>query len=401
MHRMVTAPICTYSSNAITRAQSRAGEWNASFDFDVESITTATLLNIASTNESLADSSRSLCNSTGAFCRNQQYSITAVTTSAGAIAERYAYSAYGEPTVCDGSGSTLSQSAIGNRYLYTSREWDTTVGLFHFRARWMSPKTGRFMQRDPVGYLDSENLFEFLQSNPLARVDPSGLSGIDSISNAIARLAPALAAAHARYQAALAAVTAAAAKLQEAICSRSPQAIQAAQRALQQAQQSLSSESSALQQEIRNFLQVFGSHQDAIRLQNMLTAIRQNEAAISTLLRRLQTLGPKFNNVITNSPTTPGTCRDTAKKLFDACPKDLNPQYIRVWCKEGGPVCGSDGTVMGNDHVVLRCGNYVYDSFNRQGTPFDDWFKNLITNRLIENPTFCTEVLRSVDPSTH
>jgi hypothetical protein len=55
---------------------------------------------------------------------NQQYSITAITTSAGAIAERYAYSAYGEPTICDASGSALNPqlSTLNNRYMYTGRE---------------------------------------------------------------------------------------------------------------------------------------------------------------------------------------------------------------------------------------------------------------------------------------
>jgi hypothetical protein len=60
-----------------------------------------------------------------------------VNTSAGDIAERYAYSAYGEPTICDGSGSELASSSINNRYSYTGREWDATVGLYHFRARRM------------------------------------------------------------------------------------------------------------------------------------------------------------------------------------------------------------------------------------------------------------------------
>ena len=90
------------------------------------------------------------------FHRNQQYSITAVTTSAGAIAERYAYSAYGEPTICDASGSVLASSAINNWYSYTGREWDANVGLYHFRARGMSPKTGRFLGRDPIDYEGSE-----------------------------------------------------------------------------------------------------------------------------------------------------------------------------------------------------------------------------------------------------
>ena len=111
------------------------------------------------------------------YHRNQQYSITAVTTSAGAIAERYAYSAYGEPTICDGTGSVLATqiSSLGNRYTYTGREWDATVGLYHFRARWMSPKSGRFLTRDPVGYNGSPfGLYESLLSNPIRYADPTG-----------------------------------------------------------------------------------------------------------------------------------------------------------------------------------------------------------------------------------
>ncbi|MFN9605721.1 MAG: hypothetical protein ACK6A7_20125 [Planctomycetota bacterium] len=60
---MVTAPIPLYSPNDITRAQSRAGGWIASFDFDGPPTSTP--------------------------------AVTAITTSTGAIAERYAYTAYG------------------------------------------------------------------------------------------------------------------------------------------------------------------------------------------------------------------------------------------------------------------------------------------------------------------
>jgi RHS repeat-associated protein len=105
---------------------------------------------------------------------NQQYSVTAVTTSSGAIAERYAYSAYGEPTVLNASGSALASSAINNRYSYTGREWDTTVGLYHFRARWMSPKAGRFLTRDPIGYGGQDRfLLRFLSTKDqeLGRID--------------------------------------------------------------------------------------------------------------------------------------------------------------------------------------------------------------------------------------
>jgi RHS repeat-associated protein len=108
------------------------------------------------------------------YHRNQQYSITAITTSTGAVAERYAYTAYGQATILDASASVLSSSAINNRYTYTGREWDATLALHHFRARWMSPIAGRFLSRDPIGYFDRVGLYECgLRLNAL---DPRGLS---------------------------------------------------------------------------------------------------------------------------------------------------------------------------------------------------------------------------------
>ncbi|MCU0713153.1 MAG: hypothetical protein MUC43_13925 [Pirellula sp.] len=85
------------------------------------------------------------------YHRNQQYSITAMTTSTGAVAERYTYTAYGQPTFLNASGTPIGnqQSKIANRFTYTGREWDETLGLHHFRARWMSPLAGRFLGRDP------------------------------------------------------------------------------------------------------------------------------------------------------------------------------------------------------------------------------------------------------------
>jgi RHS repeat-associated protein len=110
------------------------------------------------------------------YHRNHQYSITAVTTSAGVIAERYAYSAYGQPTILDASASVLSASAINNRYTYTGREWNATLGLHHFRARWMSPSAGRFLSRDPIAYKGSPYcLYEAFDSRSLQETDPSGM----------------------------------------------------------------------------------------------------------------------------------------------------------------------------------------------------------------------------------
>jgi RHS repeat-associated protein len=81
-----------------------------------------------------------------------------------------------DATGSDVLGTVIASSAINNRYSYTGREWDATVGLYHFRARWMSPKTGRFLGSDPIGYEVSEGgLYEFIDGMPLTESDPMGL----------------------------------------------------------------------------------------------------------------------------------------------------------------------------------------------------------------------------------
>jgi RHS repeat-associated protein len=106
------------------------------------------------------------------YHRNHQYSITAMTTSTGAVAERYAYTAYGQPTILDASGTVLPTSNFSIRTSYTGREWDATLGLHHFRARWMSGLTGRFLSRDPMGYIDGFGLYTSFVC--IGRLDASG-----------------------------------------------------------------------------------------------------------------------------------------------------------------------------------------------------------------------------------
>jgi RHS repeat-associated protein len=119
------------------------------------------------------------------YYRNQQYSITAMTTSTGAVAERYAYTAYGQPTILNATGSPIGnqQSQIANRYTYTGREWDETLGLHHFRARWMSPLAGRFLGRDPIGYVGDLELYAYCSGYVLSALDPSGLDWLDNLAN--------------------------------------------------------------------------------------------------------------------------------------------------------------------------------------------------------------------------
>ncbi|MCE9635712.1 MAG: RHS repeat-associated core domain-containing protein [Planctomycetes bacterium] len=102
-------------------------------------------------------------------------SVTQVTGPAGSVVESYEYDPYGKPTMKDIGGSTISASAIGNSYLFTARQLDEETGLYYFRARHYSPELRRFIQRDPLEYVDGPNAVSYVLSNPSRACDPSGL----------------------------------------------------------------------------------------------------------------------------------------------------------------------------------------------------------------------------------
>jgi len=108
------------------------------------------------------------------FHRNQQYSVYALTDSSGNVSERYAYTAYGQPTFLNASATVQTSSAANNRYTYTGREWDQTIGLTHFRARWISGVVGRFISRDSIGYGDGLSLYRNFFG--IRDLDPTGFN---------------------------------------------------------------------------------------------------------------------------------------------------------------------------------------------------------------------------------
>ncbi len=74
-------------------------------------------------------------------------------------------------------------SSFGNPYLFTGRPSDTLLveeGRFRRiqdnRNRMYDPHHGRWFQRDPLGYVDGSNLYEYAQSLPIDLVDPDGTS---------------------------------------------------------------------------------------------------------------------------------------------------------------------------------------------------------------------------------
>jgi RHS repeat-associated protein len=128
------------------------------------------------------------------FLNNRLGSIMALLNAdqADSVLEYYRYSVYGEPTVLqaidlggDGREDTpldladnlhlAAQSAFGNAYLFAGRRFDASTGRYYFRYRYYDPRSGRFISRDPVGYVDGMTLYAYSRNNPVNWLDPFGL----------------------------------------------------------------------------------------------------------------------------------------------------------------------------------------------------------------------------------
>ncbi len=101
-------------------------------------------------------------------------SITAITDKDGNIVERVKYGLYGIPTILDKDGNEIVESTIGNTYMFQGRRYEKSLNMYYYRARFLDPTTGRFLSPDPLGYVDSLNLYQAGNMNLVNFVDPLG-----------------------------------------------------------------------------------------------------------------------------------------------------------------------------------------------------------------------------------
>ena len=102
-------------------------------------------------------------------------SVVALSDVNNVIVERYSYDVFGAPTIYDVNNSQISQSVIGNPYMFTARSIDHETGLYYYRARMYNSVIGRFLQTDPIGYEDGINVYAYCGNNPVNFADPMGL----------------------------------------------------------------------------------------------------------------------------------------------------------------------------------------------------------------------------------
>jgi uncharacterized delta-60 repeat protein/RHS repeat-associated protein len=106
------------------------------------------------------------------------YNVTALASANGAVVERYLYDPYGARTILTPTWGSRSSSSFAWVYGHQGGRLDGFSGLYHFRNRDLSPTLGRWMQKDPLGYVDGMNSYQYVHSNPAAHLDPSGLRDV-------------------------------------------------------------------------------------------------------------------------------------------------------------------------------------------------------------------------------
>ena len=80
-----------------------------------------------------------------------------------------------EKRVFDPWGKIASGSLANVPIGFTGQFFDVDTGLYLYKTRHYSPRLGRFLQQDPIGYAAGLNLYAYCGNNPVNYTDPLGL----------------------------------------------------------------------------------------------------------------------------------------------------------------------------------------------------------------------------------
>jgi RHS repeat-associated protein len=94
-------------------------------------------------------------------------SVRVLSSPTGNEAATYRYAPFGVL-------ATAPMDSPYNPLRYAARRLDGVLGTYDYRSRQYNPESGRFVQRDPIGMIDSTNVYIYVANNPLSSTDPTG-----------------------------------------------------------------------------------------------------------------------------------------------------------------------------------------------------------------------------------
>ena len=125
-------------------------------------------------------------------CNDANMNVTALIDPAtGEVVERYVYDAYGKATFYDDSWNAVSwEDSKQNNVLYCGYRFDPETGLYQVRRRYYHPTLGRWVTRDPRGYVGRASLYDYGASTPATSTDPAGAEPVRPMQPATGRMNP-------------------------------------------------------------------------------------------------------------------------------------------------------------------------------------------------------------------
>jgi len=101
--------------------------------------------------------------------------LLALVDHTGTPVARYRYDAFGQPTVRDGAGTGAPPATAPVEEPLFGAMWQLgAAGLYATPVRAMDPRTGQFLARDPVPFLDGPSPYSYACQAPLDVIDPRG-----------------------------------------------------------------------------------------------------------------------------------------------------------------------------------------------------------------------------------
>ena len=98
-------------------------------------------------------------------------------TGSGAEVADFRYDSFGNLRSSTGVEGDREELAGGD-FRFQGQWLESTTDLYHFRARYYDPESGRFVSRDPVELIEyepeSSNPYQFVYNNPHIYLDPTG-----------------------------------------------------------------------------------------------------------------------------------------------------------------------------------------------------------------------------------
>jgi RHS repeat-associated protein len=153
-------------------------------------ITTHRILGLSSGSEIGATVALEIDDTLYATINDYRGNITClVNANTSEVTEFYRYTAFGEETIFSHDLSIKSNEEALCPWRYSSKRYETETNLVYFGKRYYSPKIGRWITTDPLGYVDGINRYCYVHNNPLENIDHYGLFSFSKLWNSIVSIA--------------------------------------------------------------------------------------------------------------------------------------------------------------------------------------------------------------------